>query len=148
MKTWDEYFIGMARYVSTRSRDPSTKCGCVIVRPDNTIVSTGYNGFPRGIDDDPLFYENREYKLAHIIHAEMNAILFAREPLKGYTLYAWPLLCCDRCAMHVIQAGIRRVVSVWPSNAVLERWGASLIRSAKVFNDTAVEIHRMPEVEE
>jgi dCMP deaminase len=141
MKAWDEYFLGMSRYVSIKSKDPSTQCGAVIVRPDQTIVSTGYNGFPRGIPDNSEFYADREYKLAHVIHAEMNALLFAREPVNGYTLYIWPFMCCDRCAMHVIQAGIKRVVTVRASQDVIERWGESIKRSMDAFTEAGVSVH-------
>ena len=100
----------MAEHVSKWSRDPSTKCGAVIVRPDKSLASTGFNGFPRGMDDDEELYDNREVKYDRVIHAELNAILSAHEPVRGYTLYVWPLPTCSRCAVHVIQSGISRVV--------------------------------------
>jgi dCMP deaminase len=81
---WDAYFIGIAREVSTASKDPSTKVGAVIVRPDWTVAAMGYNGFPRGIADTPERLNDRETKYALVTHAEVNAILTAREPLHGY----------------------------------------------------------------
>lgn len=106
-----DYFMDIAKVVSTKSKDPSTKVGAVIARPDRTIASVGYNGFPRGCRDDPELYANREIKYQRIIHAEMNALLSAREPLDGFILITWPLPPCDRCIPHIIQAGIRRVVA-------------------------------------
>lgn len=53
-KSFDEYFIRMAMLVSEKSKDPSTKVGCVIVGPDNEIRSTGFNGFPRGVDEEGM----------------------------------------------------------------------------------------------
>ncbi len=52
MSTWDKYFMDMAKHVSTKSKDRSTKVGCVITTQDNCVVSTGYNGFPRGCLDE------------------------------------------------------------------------------------------------
>jgi len=106
---WDLWLIRLARFISTRSKDPSTKVGAVIVRPDKTIASTGYNGFPRGVVDDQARLDNREIKYKLVVHAEMNAILTAREPLHGYSLYLWPFAPCDRCAAAIIQSGIKRI---------------------------------------
>ncbi len=110
---WDERFLSLAKHVAQWSKDPSTKVGAVIVRPDHTVAAIGYNGFPRGIADDNRL-ENRELKYKLIVHAEVNAIANAREPLHGYTLYEWPPTpyapTCNECAKLVIQAGISRVV--------------------------------------
>lgn len=146
MKTWDEYFIDIARAASARSKDPSTKCGAVIVRPDKTIAATGYNGFPRDIEDKPELLSDRDQKLVRIIHAEMNAILTAREPLRGYTLYTWPFLTCDNCAKHVIQAGITRVVAPPPSLRVLERWGHSFSLSRQLYREAGVKVSEEMEI--
>jgi len=119
---WEKRFLEMAQLVASWSKDPSTKVGAVIVRPDMTIASVGYNGFPRGMNDHPTLYEDRDVKLSRIVHAEMNAILHAKEPLTGYTLYTWPVLTCDRCAAHVIQAGIVRVCAPKATPELSERW--------------------------
>ncbi len=113
VEKWDIRFLEMAKLVSRWSKDPSTKCGAVIVRPNNTIASVGFNGFPRGCDDNPALYAVREVKLGRVIHAELNAILSAQEILHGYTIYTWPPMwgpSCQRCAAHIIQSGIKRVV--------------------------------------
>ncbi|WLB77042.1 deoxycytidylate deaminase [Bradyrhizobium elkanii] len=81
---WDRYFLKVAQAVSTASKDPSTKVGAVIVRPDRTMASFGYNGFPRGIADTDERLNNREVKYDLVVHGEINAILTAREPLHGY----------------------------------------------------------------
>lgn len=140
MEKWDERFLTLARHVASWSKDPSTKVGAIIVRPDRTIASVGYNGFPRGISDDAERYAHRETKYAFIIHGEMNAILNAREPLAGYTLYTHPFCPCDRCAMHVIQSGIIRVVAPRPGVDLVARWGDSLTRTAIAFNEAKVEL--------
>lgn len=123
--SWDLYFLGLAKNASLRSKDPSTKTGAVIVRPDNSICSVGYNGFPRKLNDDPALYADRKTKLSRIIHSEMNALLFSREPLIGYTLYTWPFMSCDRCFVHMVQAGITRFVYPKATPSQLERWGES-----------------------
>jgi dCMP deaminase len=109
---WDERFLELAKHVAGWSRDPSTKVGAVIVRPDKTIASLGFNGFARGVKDREELYRDRQEKYKRIIHADMNALLFLREPAQGMTMYTWPMLPCNRCAVHIIQAGIVEVVSV------------------------------------
>lgn len=136
--TWDEYFVGIAESASKRSKDPSTQCGAVIVRPDNTIAATGYNGFPRKIFDNPEFLRNREEKYPRTIHAEMNAILTAKEPLEGYTMYVWPFLTCERCAVHVIQAGIVRVVAPAPTMDAVGRWGHSFNLARNLYQEAGI----------
>ena len=111
MNKWDCNFLALANTVSMFSKDPSTKVGAVIVNDDNKIISTGYNGFPRGIKDDHRL-DNRAQKYDLIVHAEANAIIHAKEPLDGCTIYTMPFQPCSRCAGLIIQAGIRRVVSV------------------------------------
>lgn len=134
---WDRYFLGMAEYVSTASKDPSTKVGVVIVRPNKTVASMGFNGFPRGIADDGRLAD-RATKYEITIHAEENALLMASERLDGCTAYIWPLPPCSRCAAKLIQAGIVRVVSPeapshWQENC---RLGMELLFEAGVKAET------------
>lgn len=143
----DEFFLGMAKYMCCASKDPSTKCGAVIVRPDRTVASVGFNGFPKHSSDDPELYENRETKYARIVHAEMNAILHAREDLTGYTIYTHqiPLIgpSCDRCTAHIIQAGIIRVVS-YTHPETPERWRESIAQAQAMYKDAGVEVVSLP----
>lgn len=120
---WKNHFMRMCMLVSEMSKDPSTKVGSVIVRPNRTICSTGYNGFPIGCNDDPEMYENREVKLQRIIHAEMNALCHSDESVRGYTLFSWPMPPCTRCMPHIIQQGITRLVV--PSITPTDRWYSS-----------------------
>lgn len=137
---WDFRFLELARLVAGWSKDPSTQTGAVIVRPDRTVASLGYNGFPRLCDDDPALYADRETKYARIVHCEMNAILAAREPLHGYTLYTFPFMSCDRCAAHVIQAGIVRCVAPKPDAEKLTRWAEAFERTRRLFNEARVSL--------
>jgi dCMP deaminase len=73
--SWDQYFMSMAYLVSMKSKDKSTKVGCVIVGPDNEVVSTGYNSFPRLLNDNVAARSERPLKYMFIEHAERNAIV-------------------------------------------------------------------------
>ena len=126
---WDSRFLDLAKHIAQWSLDPSTKIGAVIARPDHTIVSVGYNGFPRGIADDNRL-KIREIKYQLVVHAEVNAVINAHERLDGCTLYGWPMMqpyspTCNECAKVVIQSGIQRVVGgpVLAEHAAEERWG-------------------------
>lgn len=143
MHKWDERFLELAQLIASWSKDPSTKVGAVIVRPDRTIASLGYNGFPRGCDDDPILYEDRPTKYARVIHGEMNAIISAREPLHGFTLYLFPFLSCDRCAAHVIQAGIKRVVACKCPPYLAERWEETLVRARQMYREAGVSVEEI-----
>ena len=68
----------MAQYVSTASKDPSTKCGGVIVRPDKSIVSVGFNGFPKVGEDRPEWLDAREEKYKRMVHSDLKAICDTR----------------------------------------------------------------------
>jgi len=122
---WDQFFIGMADYVSTRSKDPSTKVGAVIVRPDGkTIASLGYNGFPRGTSDDPALYNDRPEKYRRVVHAEVNAVLNATSSTEGATVFVTHPP-CSQCMALLIQAGVKTVVHPTPDPAMAERFAES-----------------------
>lgn len=111
---WNLYFIKMAHLVASKSKDKSTNVGAVIVGPDNEIRSTGYNNFPRGINDDVEERHGRPQKYEWTEHAERNAIYNAARigvPVKGCTMYFnyEPSPCAD-CARGIIQSGINKIV--------------------------------------
>jgi dCMP deaminase len=137
-RRWDKYFLDLCRLNAGMSKDPSTKTGAVIVRPDRTVVSTGFNGFPKGCDDADEMYADRETKYSRIIHAEMNAILHAREPLDGCTLYVWPLPPCDRCMAHIVQVGIKHVVAQVDDMDTYARWGPSLSLGQQIATENGI----------
>ena len=143
-REWDIYFLGMAEYVSRKSKDPSTKVGAVIVRPDKSVVSVGFNGFPKQMDDSPELYNNREEKYSRIIHAEVNAATFARQPLDGCTLYVYPFLPCDRCFVQMAQSGITRFVAPTASSDQLTRWGPAFDRVRKYANEMKLSLTEIP----
>jgi len=137
---WDHRFLNLAKYVSGWSKDPSTQTGAVIVRPDKTVASMGYNGFAKKMKDDKELYDNREVKYKRVIHCEMNAILHAREPLEGYILYTWPFLTCERCAIHVIQTGITRAVAPKCPEDKEKRWGDSFKTARSFYKEAGIEV--------
>jgi dCMP deaminase len=141
---WTIRFLRLAKEVSTYSKDPSTKVGAVIVRPDKSVVSVGFNGFPRKMDDDKELYKNRDEKYARIIHAEMNALIQAKQSVEGCYLFTWPFMCCDRCAVHLVQAGIEKFVSPLPSEKALKRWGKSFDRATDFFFEMGIDILQVP----
>jgi dCMP deaminase len=109
---WDTYFMLLAHTVAMKSKDQRTRCGCVIVGPDREIRSTGYNSFPRGIDDSRPERQERPEKYFWFAHAERNAIYNAARmgtSLKDCDLYVTRTPCTD-CSIAIIQAGIRRVI--------------------------------------
>lgn len=110
---WDSRFLTLAEHIAEWSKGPRKRIGAVIVRPDRSIASLGYNGPPRGFDDAAFLAMSRDEQHAVVIHAEDNAIRQAAkgEDLSQCTLYVSPLLPCSDCASRIIDAGIRRVVA-------------------------------------
>ena len=111
---WDEYFMGVAYLAGMRSKDPSTQVGACIVSEDNKILSMGYNGLPRGCDDDEFPWDREgdelNTKYPFVAHSELNAILNYRGgSLEGAKLYV-SLFPCNECAKAIIQAGIKTIV--------------------------------------
>ncbi len=109
--SWDEYFMGVAMLAARRSKDPSTQVGACIVSKDNIIISTGYNGMPKGCSDDefPWDREGEQTKYPYVVHAELNAILNANgRDLRGSKIYV-ALFPCNECAKAIIQSGIREI---------------------------------------
>ncbi len=114
-ENWDVVMLRMAAVIATMSKDPATKVGAVLVSPDRTRISVGYNGFPKQIPDRVEWWNNRnpesptfsKYELVR--HAEMNAITQAKTDLNGWTLYVTHHPCID-CAKNIVAEGIKRVV--------------------------------------
>ncbi len=143
---WDQRFIDLARHIAGWSKDPSTKVGCVVVGPDREIRSTGFNGFPRGIDDSSERLSDRDKKYPLICHAEENAIMHAARigvSLKDCSAYVtWPP--CTRCARSLIQAGVRMVY--YPGGLEIpERWGEDFEMSTSMFRESGVAIRTVQE---
>ena len=112
---WDEYFMGIAMLAARRSKDPNTQVGACIVSDDNIIISTGYNGMPKGCSDDEFPWDRKgeneaATKYPYVVHAELNAILNASgRDLRGSRIYV-ALFPCNECAKAIIQSGIKEVM--------------------------------------
>ena len=136
LKKWDLRFLEMARNAASWSKDPSTQVGAIIVDDDKRVISVGYNGFPKGVTDDERL-DDREEKYKMIVHAERNALLFANKDVKNCNLFTYPFMPCSVCAGMVIQAGIKRVVTVKNNNA---RWQKDFVVSRQMFKEAEVDL--------
>jgi len=134
MADWDKRFLDLAEHVAQWSKDPRTKVGAVIVDEKKRVVSVGYNGFPRGVDDNEHRYEDRELKHLFVAHAERNALDNSPMPVDGFTLYS-PLMPCSECAKSIIQNGITRVVSYAPTR---DGTGFNWHITLKMFDEAGV----------
>lgn len=139
IEKWDKRFLDLAKHIAQWSKDPSSKVGAVIVRPDKSVCSVGFNGFPQSMPDTEILYTTREEKLSRVIHSEINALLFSREPVKGYTMYV-ALMPCDRCFVTMVQAGIVRFVCPKPTEQQNERWGAAFEKTRQFARECGVEL--------
>lgn len=137
---WDRRFMALAQQIATWSKDPSTKVGAVIVDAHRRIVSMGYNGFPRGVEDLPERLNDRAQKYPRIVHAEPNAILNATRSVKGCTLYVTPFAPCSECAKLIIQAGIKRVVISLSAAETSNRWADSTRIGWEMMDEARIDV--------
>lgn len=138
---WNKRFMEMATLVSTWSKDPSTKCGSVIVDKNNRIVSVGFNGFAKGVRDTEERLNDRELKYSMIIHSEPNAILFAQRDLTDCSIYMVPMCSCARCAAMIIQSGITKVF--YPLDIPLDklkRWEKEFNLAKEMYWEASVDL--------
>lgn len=139
---WDQTFMDMAELIASRSKDPSTKVGCVITDSHNRILGVGYNGFPRGVADTPERYDDRETKYAMVQHAELNAVLNSNHSLIGATAYVTHHP-CSHCAGVLIQAGITKIVTYEPDAGLAERFRKSFQIAEIMLNEAGVVVVKL-----
>lgn len=152
MTSWDDYFIRLCDVVRSKSKDPSSKIGAVIVNSDHAVVSTGYNDFPRGIANDLKKWE-RPIKYKYVEHAERNAIYNAARmgaSTKGCVLYLVgfgpPSAPCTDCTRAAIQAGIVEVKG-FSYKSLPDHWADDLSLSLEMMQEAGVvftELHLLP----
>jgi dCMP deaminase len=143
--SWDDYFYEMAKLVSTKSKDHSTHIGAVIVGQDNEVVSTGYNSFPRGLNDNNDERQERPEKYFWFEHGERNAIYNAARhgaALKGCKMYLSCQFPCTGCARAIIQVGIKEVI-LGQKTSHSKKWEGEAARSMKMFEESGVKV-RLP----
>lgn len=117
--SWKEYFKNFSNIAALKSKDPSAQVGAVIVDENKRIISTGYNGFPEDCRDIYMSYDRPE-KYGSIIHAEMNAILYAKQKLDNTIIYITDAP-CDNCLKHIIVSKIKKVY--YQSADIMQRRG-------------------------
>lgn len=139
LSKWDARFIELANRVAGWSKGPRKRIGAAIVRPDKSIASLGYNGPPRGFDDEAFLRMTREEQHAVVIHAEDNALRQAApgEDLSACTLYVSPLLPCADCARRIVAAGVRRVVAY--CGHISPDWRACADEAERIFIEAGVQ---------
>lgn len=156
--TWDEYFMGLAMWSSTRSKDPGTQVGACIVNDEKRIISVGYNGLTLGMDDDTFPWDSIGEKTnclyttknPWVAHSELNAILNSHgADLRGTTMYI-TLFPCNECAKAIVQAGIKKVIylsmysheeAVEITNTMFEKAGVECVpfNSTKQFTKQEIQ---------
>jgi len=135
--SWDECFMKMAHVIAERSKDPSTQNGGIVVDKKNIVVGVGYNGWPRGINNEDLpwdregDFENTKY--AYVVHAEENAIYNANNSTEDCKIYC-TLFPCNECTKAIIQNGIKEVIydSDKYADSAMTRVSKKMLKLAKV----------------
>ena len=137
---WDERYLRLAKEVATWSKDPSKQVGAIAIGEKGQVLSQGYNGFPRGINDSKERYNHKETKYRYVVHAEQNCIYNATYngvSLKGASMYVYGLPACNECAKAMIQVGIKRIVMPKHQN-VPEKWEHSCNESKHMLKEVGV----------
>jgi len=140
---WVSYYRQLANTVKLKSKDKYTQIGAVIVGKGGEIVSTGYNSFPRGLDDGLAYRQERPEKYYWFEHAERNAIYNAARigvSTKGTTIYLSCGLPCADCARGIINSGIKRIFCERVDVTKGELWKESQERSWDMFMETGVKV--------
>lgn len=135
---WQIRFFDLAYLVASWSKDPSSQIGAVIVDAQNRVISTGFNGLPVGVKDTEERLGDRATKYKMILHAEENAIMFAKQNLNGCSIYVTKMPPCAHCAALIIQSGIKFVYV--PETEIPERWRESTELTRQMFKEAGVKI--------
>ncbi len=142
--SWDKCFMDMAKVIAKRSKDPSSQVGAIVANQQNIIVGAGYNGWPRGIEDQDLPWERegefQETKYAYVCHAEENAIYNSNASTKNCKIYC-TLYPCNECAKTIIQNGVKEVI--YESNKYEDH--PAFKASAKLFKLAGVKVRKYEE---
>lgn len=143
-RNWDVKLLELTKFISSWSKDRSTKVGAVIVDDVNRVLSVGYNGFPIGCNDDIEWRHERPQKYYYTEHAERNAIYAAAKngvSTEGSTIYLlWKLPCAD-CARAIIQSGVKKIISIdedFPGKK--KDWELHFKAAAEMLEEAGVEI--------
>jgi dCMP deaminase len=147
MSKWYHRFMDAITVVSSWSKDKSTKVAAVIVDDKQRLVSWGFNGFPRGVNDDIEARHERPAKYLWTEHAERNSIYAAAArgiALEGLTMCTNFFPCAD-CSRSVIQVGLKEIVCERPKNTERDqRWAESFKVSRQMLKEAGVKITYVP----
>lgn len=145
---WTEYFLNIAETIKLKSKDKSTQIGAVIVGNDNEILSTGYNSFPRGMDDNIKERQERPEKYFYMVHAEINSIINAARigvSTKNSSIYLTCGIPCTDCAKAIINAGIKTIYCKQICTTKnKEKWEESQKRSIQLFDECGIQVFFYP----
>jgi len=133
--------LEVAHAYAAKSKDPSTKLAALIIDDNMVVRSSGWNGFPRGVKDDPERLNDRDTKLKYVCHAELNAVANAARAgvsTDGCVLLVTKLHPCATCAGLIIQAGIKKVYTPLPFDD--ERWADNFEIAATMFREAGVAV--------
>jgi dCMP deaminase len=140
---WTEYFRQIAHTVKMKSKDQYTQIGAVIVGTHNEIRSTGYNSFPRGIDDFRPERQERPEKYYWMSHAEQNAIINAARigvPTNNCVMYMTCDIPCVDCTKAIINAGIKVIYCEKDQGAKGEHWNEHAKRSLQMIKEAKLTV--------
>ena len=139
---WDKRYMELAKQVGTWSKDPSKQIGAVAIGSKGQVLAQGYNGFPRGIDDNESRLNTKETKYKYVVHAEMNLIYnatFNGISLNGSTVYVYGLPVCSECAKGLIQVGVKQIVMSKDSlENSDEKWLESFELTIALLNEAGI----------
>jgi len=143
IENWDEYFFRLAYVVAQKSHDPKTRIGSILVR-DKNVISTGYNSFPRLVNDSAERYNNRDLKRKIVCHSEENTILTSARlgiNTSNTTLFTFGFPCCN-CMKILIQGGVSDLVThkQWPNLIHSPEWIESIELSRILANEAGINI--------
>lgn len=143
---WNNRFMSLAKEFSSWSKDPSTQVGSVVVDSSKRILASGYNGFPRGIEDTQDRLTNRELKLSLVVHSEMNCIYTATYhgvSLQDASIYVYGLPVCSDCCKGIIQVGIKKIYVLKEFTTKSEYWLASWNRTKEMCKESGVDCEEL-----
>ena len=124
------------------SKDPNTKVAAIILSNDtHSVLSTGYNGIPRGMDDNNPVRWERPTKYLWVSHAELNALCSAARhgtAVENGIAVVTMFPCCD-CAKALIQSGIKTIISIKP-DLESPKWGEHFRISMDMFQEVGVQV--------
>jgi dCMP deaminase len=139
MDKWTRRYLDLAKNISTWSKDPSKKIGAIAIGSKGQVLSQGFNGFARGIQDTPDRLNNRTEKYKYVVHGEMNCIYNACHngiSLDGAVLYVYGLPVCSECAKGVIQVGIKKVIMQYDD--ARPQWEESYKITQQMFTEAGI----------